>query len=136
MLEAVSQAVDNLLDRKHRDQNAAYWNRRVERGNWRQRRHAEAGKATQEIEITKNDEANCYAQYDQPGEDLDCSSEFSSQAFGNRCQIEMIIAAGGHGSPKENRINKECRCHLLQPKPGVADRACNYVENDRAAKSE
>jgi len=106
MLEAVSQAIDNLLDRKRRDQNAAYWNRRVKRGNWRQRRHAKAGKAAQEIEITKNDEAHRHAQYDEPSEDLDCGPEFSWQAFGDCGQIEVIVAARGDGGAKENRIYK------------------------------
>src|SRR6516162_6398701 len=136
MLEAVSQAINDLLDGEQRDQDAGYGNRRVKRSNWRQRRHPKAGKAAQEIKISKNDEAHRHTKYDEPSKDFDRGPESSAQALSDRSQIKMIVAARSDGGAKEDRINEECRSHLLQPKPGVTDRACNYVENYRAAKGE
>src|SRR5215472_12462889 len=109
MVETVAKAVDYLLDRKQRNQNAAYRNRRVQRSYRRQRRHAEAGKAAQEIEITKNDKADGDTQHDEPSEDFDRGAEFSSQALGNRSEIEMIVTARRNRGAKKNRINKEGR---------------------------
>src|SRR6201987_4701889 len=133
-LEPMSQPVDNLLDRKQRDKYAAHWNRRVQRCNRRQRRHAKAGKSTQEIQIAEIDKAYRDAQYDEPGEEFDGDPGLAMKTFGDCGEIKMIIATRSYGSAEEDRINEQRRRHLLQPKPRVTDRPRDNVENTRAAK--
>src|ERR1700687_447714 len=53
MIEAITQAVDDLLDREQRDQHAAERNRRVERRDRRVRGQTEAAESAKKVEIAE-----------------------------------------------------------------------------------
>src|SRR5262249_2334511 len=88
MLETVAQADTQLLDREESDKNATDRDRRVEGCNRRHRGHSEAGKATQEIQITEIYETEPHAEHDEARRDLHNSSCCANQRVCDRGQIE------------------------------------------------
>ena len=63
-------------------------------------------------------------------------SRLAVQRFGNRSEIEVVVAPGRHGRADENAIDEEGLRHLLQPQPWVPDRARDDVEHYRRRKAE
>ncbi len=136
MLETIAAAIDKLLDHEQRDQETAQRDRRIKRGDRRHRRHAEGGKAAQEIEVTKINETERDAEHDHAGGDLDHQAGPAVQHFRQRREIEMIVAAGGDGGADKDRIDEEGRGDLLQPEPGMADLAGDDIQDHRGAETE
>src|SRR5437764_4047612 len=64
MIEPVTDAVDQLLKRKQRDQYAGQRDYHIERGDRRARRQAEAAKAPEVVEIAEPDQARGHAEHD------------------------------------------------------------------------
>ena len=51
-----------------------------------------------------------------------------AQAFGDRGQIEMVVAANRNPGAAEDAIGEEGRRYFLQPEPGMADLARQHIE--------
>ena len=56
--------------------------------------------------------------------------------FGDRGEIEVIVAAGRHRRADEDRVDEQRRGDFLQPQPGVADHAGDDVGGDRQREAE
>src|SRR5882724_833513 len=107
MVEAVTAAVDDLLDCEQCGQQAAQGNSSIERGNWRVGRQAKAAEAAQIIDVAEIDQANGNAEDDQTNDDLSGETRCSVQRFGKGGQIEVIVAARRHRRADENSIDEE-----------------------------
>src|SRR5437016_4806446 len=93
MIEAVAQAVDDLLDREQRDEHAAERDRRVERRNRRVRGQTKAAKSAKEIEIAEIYEAAGRRQNHKARDDLDDNTSLAVHRLGERGQVEMIVSS-------------------------------------------
>src|SRR6516165_1812135 len=135
VLETVTQSVDQLLDREQSNQDAADRNCRIEGGNRRHRRHAEAEKAAPKIQVAEIDEAKRNPEHDEARSDLYHHARGAGERVGDRSEIEVIVAPRRNRGAGEYRIDEEGRCDLLQPQPGPADLARDDVEDDGSAKA-
>src|ERR1700757_4858125 len=136
MVKSMADAVDELLDREQADQPARERYGRIKRGDRRSRGETKAAKAPQVIDVAKPYQAERYPQHHDADENLDDQTWRPVHRFGNRGQIQVIIAAGGNRSTNEDRVDEEGRGDLLQPQPGVTERARDNVEHYREREAE
>src|ERR1700693_5864941 len=107
MIESITNAVDQLLDREQRNQQTGQRARRIERSDRRARRKAKTPKAPEIIDIAEPDQAKRDAENHEANNDLDDHPWRAVQRLGYRSQIQMIVAAGGHGGADEKRTEKK-----------------------------
>src|SRR5262249_32643223 len=136
VIETFAQAVHQLLDREQSDKNATDRDRRGEGCNRRHRGESDAGKDGQEGQIVERDEPALHAEQEEARRALHNSSCCASQRVCDRGQIEVIVTPRRDRGASEDRVNEESRGYLLQPQPGPADLARNYVEDDGGAEAE
>ena len=96
MIESVANSVDKLLDGEQRDKRTGNGDGRIERSDGRHRRHPEAREAAQEIDIAKVDETERNPEDHQSNDDLGDQARRSMQRFGDRREIQMIVAPRRH----------------------------------------
>src|SRR5215471_1087410 len=136
VIEAVAATVDDLLDREQRDEDARDRDRSVEGGDRRIGGQTEAAEPAKEIEIAKVDQAARDRQDDEARRELDDETRRAVHRFRERGQVEVIVAPRRRRRSGEDSVDEERRRDLLEPEPGVADRARQNVEQDGERKAE
>src|ERR1700676_63686 len=104
MIEAVADAVDQLLDREQPDQQPGERYRRIERGDRRPRGQPETAETPEKVDVTEPDQAKRHAEHHEADDDLDDQPWRAVQGFRDRGQIQVIIATGRDRGTNENRI--------------------------------
>ena len=95
-----------------------------------------AAEAAQVVEVAIPDQADGDRQHDRRSTISTIDPRPAVHRLRDRGEIEMIVAAGGHGRTNEDRVDEQRRCHLLQPQPGMADGARHDVGGDRHREAE
>src|SRR3981081_4161195 len=109
MVEALGDAIDQLLDREQRDEDAGDRYSRIKRGDRRARWKAETAKAPEIVDVAEPDQAERNAEDDDADDDLDDQPRRPVQCLGDRGQVQMIVAAGGDRGADEDRVDEQGR---------------------------
>src|SRR5262249_18268615 len=127
--------IEHLLDDKEGNEQTADRDRYVEGCHRGHRRHPQALKAVEEIEVTEIDHAKGDCEHHRAIEQFEEQPLLTAKRFGKNGEIEMIVASRCRGDAREYAIDEETHCGFLRPKERVPDGARNDVGQHHHAKT-